>query len=864
MLWSRSASLMIRTRMSRAMATTILRTFSACSCSRVRYSMRSSLVSPSTMAPTSAPNPDSMGSRERSVSSTTSCSSADTSVVVSMPRSARMWATPSGWRMKGSPDFRSWPRWDWAAKSKARWTWRTSALGLYARPLRRRPSTPPSSWGPPGERKGRRERSLPRRSGALSSSTRVPPSVHCTGGVARRRDSVGDQGEEVEPRDLLPTLQERQLHQARDANDLAAEALHQLRGRLGRAPGGQDVVNDQDPLAGPERVAVDLEGLGAVLELVGLGLGLPRELPGLPDRHEPGPEVVRHGRGQDEAAGLDPHDLVDGPPAEVDHDHVDHRGERHLVGQQGRDVLERNPFLGEVGDVEDQGLVGMAEDHPAQRRAEPHREAQEGRSDRNRSGNGHDRRRETDAQKEHSDHGQVHGHDEVLHDEDRQHRRGLPVPHPSHIREELGHDPRGRDVRHAGEQDPRDRVPPQQEPRRQTRRRVQHQVHRTGNHPRAQPVDQFPARVFKAEQQEEKDHPDFRTDLHERLRGDHWDEAALPEGQPCQQVQRDRREPEPAGQTRQQREPEDDRSQLEQEQRVRHGYAARSRTERASIPLGVPTTSRVSPARNEKSGPGAGNASSPRITATMETPVRVRASVSPMVPSANGLFEGRGSQSIASPSTFWRCSSCSATLDPPRSSASVRLSSGSRAMISRHVSGSSRSYTSSSRRPVRWCTTTKREPRDVRNSYRNPRPGSRVSSTSPIYRRFRFDRGFFLGFRRTCWGCGAGLVATGASSRCSASSVTAARAGRAVSRRRARWRISVIFGPPSFSTTRRGAAVKIEEYELAATPTNKANAKSFRVSPPKNRSAAIGTSVVRLVFTDLMTTWFIVMFTAPA
>src|SRR5918996_1643695 len=356
MLWSRSASLMIRTRMSRAMATTILRTFSACSCSRVRYSMRSSLVSPSTMAPTSAPNPDSMGSRERSVSSTTSCSSADTSVVVSMPRSARMWATPSGWRMKGSPDFRSWPRWDWAAKSKARWTWRTSALGLYARTLRRRPSTPPSSSGPPEETNGRRERRLPRRSGALSSSTRVPPSVHCTGGVARRRDSVGDQGEEVEPRDLLPTLQERQLHQARDANDLAAEALHQLRGRLGRAPGGQDVVNDQDPLAGPERVAVDLEGLGAVLELVGLGLGLPRELPGLPDRHEPGPEVIRHRRGQDEAAGLDPHDLVDGPPAEVDHDHVDHRGERHLVGQQRGDVLERDPLMREVGDLADQGL----------------------------------------------------------------------------------------------------------------------------------------------------------------------------------------------------------------------------------------------------------------------------------------------------------------------------------------------------------------------------------------------------------------------------------------------------------------------------------------------------------------------------
>ena len=44
------------------------------------------------------------------VSSTVSCSSAATSVVVSMPSSARIVATASGWVMYGSPDLRSWPR----------------------------------------------------------------------------------------------------------------------------------------------------------------------------------------------------------------------------------------------------------------------------------------------------------------------------------------------------------------------------------------------------------------------------------------------------------------------------------------------------------------------------------------------------------------------------------------------------------------------------------------------------------------------------------------------------------------------------------------------------------------------------------
>ena len=89
--------------------------------------------------------------------------------------------------------------------------------------------------------------------------------------------------------------------------------------RTARQPGGggrgaargQHVVDDQHPLAGLQRILVDLEGVDPVLELVVLDVHVPRQLAGLADRHETGPEAHRDRRGDDEAAGFDPDDLVD-------------------------------------------------------------------------------------------------------------------------------------------------------------------------------------------------------------------------------------------------------------------------------------------------------------------------------------------------------------------------------------------------------------------------------------------------------------------------------------------------------------------------------------------------------------------------
>ncbi|CAO0825430.1 hypothetical protein SMICM17S_00028 [Streptomyces microflavus] len=103
MLCSRSASLMTRTRGSLAMATTILRTVSACAASP--NLTLSSLVTPSTRRATWSPNSRLRVSRPYSVSSTVSCSRPAIRVAGSIPSSARIVVTASGCVMYGSPLF---------------------------------------------------------------------------------------------------------------------------------------------------------------------------------------------------------------------------------------------------------------------------------------------------------------------------------------------------------------------------------------------------------------------------------------------------------------------------------------------------------------------------------------------------------------------------------------------------------------------------------------------------------------------------------------------------------------------------------------------------------------------------------------
>ena len=95
--------------MSRAMATSILRKFSAWRSSLDAKLILESFVTPSTRNATSCPNSRSMSSVVASVSSTTSCRRPAQTLAVSRRRSVMMPATLAGWLKYGSPLLRVCP-----------------------------------------------------------------------------------------------------------------------------------------------------------------------------------------------------------------------------------------------------------------------------------------------------------------------------------------------------------------------------------------------------------------------------------------------------------------------------------------------------------------------------------------------------------------------------------------------------------------------------------------------------------------------------------------------------------------------------------------------------------------------------------
>src|ERR1700683_2574110 len=91
--------------------------------------------------------------------------------------------------------------------------------------------------------------------------------------MASQAGSDGEEGADGEVGELGAAVEEGELKEDGDACYPGAGALHQVGGGAGGAAGGQDVVDDQDALAGGEGVGQYLDGGGAVFELVILGQG---------------------------------------------------------------------------------------------------------------------------------------------------------------------------------------------------------------------------------------------------------------------------------------------------------------------------------------------------------------------------------------------------------------------------------------------------------------------------------------------------------------------------------------------------------------------------------------------------------------
>src|SRR5262249_14332105 len=98
---------------------------------------------------------------------------------------------------------------------------------------------------------------------------------------------------------------------------------------------------------------------------MGDGNALVRQLALLADRHEAGRDLVRHRPAEDEAARLDPGDLVDLHPRPGLNQLVDRAAERTRVAEQRGDVAEYDPGLGIIRNGANGVLESVLELHAA-------------------------------------------------------------------------------------------------------------------------------------------------------------------------------------------------------------------------------------------------------------------------------------------------------------------------------------------------------------------------------------------------------------------------------------------------------------------------------------------------------------------
>ena len=160
---------------------------------------------------------------------------------------------------------------------------------------------------------------------------------------------VVEQAEDVVLGEAFAAAEEVEFDGEGEAGDFAAELFDELDGGFHGAAGGEQVVDEQDALAGLDGVEVDFERVGAVFEIVGDAGYRCGQLARLADGDEAGIEAVGERGAEDESAGFDAEDEVDLAFKIVGGERVDEHGEAGAVFEQRGDVVEEDARLGEVG-----------------------------------------------------------------------------------------------------------------------------------------------------------------------------------------------------------------------------------------------------------------------------------------------------------------------------------------------------------------------------------------------------------------------------------------------------------------------------------------------------------------------------------
>ena len=94
------------------------------------------------------------------------------------------------------------------------------------------------------------------------------PGEHALKHGSNSADSILEHGVNFARRDLGPAIEADQLDQYGDADQFAAETIHQIATRLHGSAGGEHIVDDQDALAADNRVGVHFQSVLAVFQVI--------------------------------------------------------------------------------------------------------------------------------------------------------------------------------------------------------------------------------------------------------------------------------------------------------------------------------------------------------------------------------------------------------------------------------------------------------------------------------------------------------------------------------------------------------------------------------------------------------------------
>ena len=124
--------------------------------------------------------------------------------------------------------------------------------------------------------------------------------------------------------------------------------------RRGRcAPGCKQIIDQDNPLTRRDGVGLHLDLIGAVLERVFIRHGLARQLALLAYHDEATPECVRHRRCDQKAAGFDTCEEIGLVTAYHIGETLHRLAPGPRVGEQGRDVVKEDTWLGKVRNFAD-------------------------------------------------------------------------------------------------------------------------------------------------------------------------------------------------------------------------------------------------------------------------------------------------------------------------------------------------------------------------------------------------------------------------------------------------------------------------------------------------------------------------------